>query len=149
MSRSFERSSGHSSSNSTSVRAIARAFAEACVSSTKNSRFWGVSRRGIGPALFTRSSRPKTPLVKRPSDREVQRAGEPGEEAVDGERDERPRLEEPHQEAHREVRGHRRAERADECLAANAVPVVAEELRELERGRGADDRRREQEREAG
>ncbi len=37
---------------------------------------------------------------------------EPGDEAVDGERRQRPRLEEAHQEAHREVGGDRRAERA-------------------------------------
>src|SRR5439155_6226635 len=39
------------------------------------------------------------------------------------------------------------AERADERLAADAVPLVAEELRELQHRRRADDRRREEERE--
>src|SRR2546429_2637 len=34
-------------------------------------------------------------------------------------------------------------------LAAHAVPLVADELRQLEDGRGADDRRREEEREPG
>src|SRR5262249_30231653 len=74
---------------------------------------------------------------------------ETGAEAVDRERHERLRLEEPHQEAHRKVGGQRRAERPDERLAADAVALAAEELGELERRGGADDRRREQEREAG
>src|SRR3954470_12852165 len=51
MSWSFDRSSGHDSSSSTMLRAMSRAFAEACVKSAKNSRFWGVRRRAIAVSL--------------------------------------------------------------------------------------------------
>ena len=61
----------------------------------------------------------------------------------------RVRLEVAHQEPHREVGGRGRAERGDERRAAHAVSVGAQEHRDLQHGRGADDRRREQEREPG
>src|SRR5882672_5863073 len=57
MSSSLPRVSGQESSSSTSVLAISRAFAEAWVKSTKNSRFWGVRRRAIGCSLI-RCARP-------------------------------------------------------------------------------------------
>ena len=55
--------------------------------------------------------------------------GDAGDEAVDGERDQRARLEEAHQEADREVRRDRRAERAGERLAADAVALAARPAR--------------------
>ena len=54
--------------------------------------------------------------------REVDRARRAGAEAVDRERRQRPRLEVPHEEPHREIRGERRAQRADERRPAHAVP---------------------------
>ena len=69
--------------------------------------------------------------------------------AVERERRQPVRLEEAQQEANREIRRHRRAERADESLAPHPVALVSEELRQLENRGGADDRRGEQEGETG
>src|SRR5579862_4313744 len=99
-----------------------------------------------GPGWTSRSGTSSRPGTLR---EEVNRRAEACAEAVDGKRRQRVRLEEAHDEAHREVRGGGGAERRDERLPADAVPVVAEELRQLQERRGADDRSREQEREPG
>ena len=64
-------------------------------------------------------------------DGQVDAASQAENEAPEGERHERPRLEVAHQELDREVGGRRGADRADERLPANAVALVTEELRQL------------------
>src|SRR5436305_6056716 len=142
MSRRSSLLAGQPSINSTRSREISRALSAPWLKRSKNSRFWGVRRSAIGRfyQMFT--------LVTL-GDCEVDRGRKPCEEAVDRERHERLRFEEAHQEADREVGRDRGAERPDERLAAHAVPRAAEELGQLEDRGGADDRRREQEREAG
>src|SRR4051794_28019798 len=81
-------------------------------------------------------------------DGEADRQPSAGDAAVDGERRESVGLEVAQEKPDREVRGHSRTQGADEGLAANAVALLAEQLRELQQARGADDRRREEEREA-
>src|SRR5581483_4711622 len=159
MSRSRSRFSGQSSSSSTSSRAISRAFAEACVNKSKKPRFCGVRRRRAMPGGFYRIAEVENGLGdsaealargggrRRPRRDEGDRRREACAEAVDGERRQRSRLEEAHQEAGCEIGGRGRADGGDERLPAHAVAVVTEELRQLQDGGGADDRRREQERE--
>src|SRR6266550_7275659 len=77
---------------------------------------------------------------------EVDGAGRTEGKAPDGERDEGSRLEVAHEEADGEVRGQPRAQRRDERLTPDPVPLRTEQLRQFEDGRGTDDRGRQQER---
>src|SRR5690242_2856510 len=72
--------------------------------------------------------------VRDSGDQEVDRGGGAGNPAVDRERRQPVGLEEAHQELDGQVRGHRRAQRADEGRAAHAVALRAREVRELQRG---------------
>ena len=63
---------------------------------------------------------------------EVERGGDAGGDAVGGERRQAVGLEVAHQEAHGEIRGRGRAERADERRAAHAVAARAEQVGQLE-----------------
>src|SRR6478672_10174390 len=71
------------------------------------------------------------------------------DQAVDGERREAVGLEVLHEEAHRQVGGDGGAERAHQRRAAHAVTLVPGQLGQLEDRGGADDRRRQEEREPG
>src|SRR3954453_24249003 len=79
---------------------------------------------------------------------EVDGAERADDGAVHGERGQAVGLEEAHEEPHGEVRGDGRAQRADERGPADPVALRAQQLGQLERRGGADDRRGEQEREA-
>ena len=81
------------------------AFAEAWEKRSKNSRFCG---RQPEPAIARLLPECHQIDTRRSGHGEVDRRGDPGDEAVDRERDQRPRLEEAHQEPHREVGGERR-----------------------------------------
>jgi two-component system OmpR family sensor kinase len=80
---------------------------------------------------------------------EAQDAGGAEDQAVDGHRRERPRLEVPHQEPHREVGGDAGDDHADRDLAVDVVAGRAGQAGELQDAGGEDDRGGEQEREAG
>src|SRR5437867_8435794 len=67
-------------------------------------------------------------VVEATLEHEDEQRAETGEEAVDGERRERVRLEVAHQELDREPCGSSCAERTDERLASDAVAVVADEV---------------------
>src|SRR5262245_5636144 len=95
-------------------------------------------------------SRPFKPILPSVSgEEEVERASGAECEAPDRERDQRARLEVAKQEADGEVGGRGGAKRGDERLSADAVAGRAEQVWQFENGRGADDRRGEQEGEAG
>src|SRR5664280_1408992 len=122
----------------------------------------GVSR-GIGAAVLiitharvprpgetgARDSTARTRRAGATALREPNDADQPDDEAVDRERGERPGGEVTGQETHREVRGDARRDAPGEDLRADAVAVVAEQVGQLVDARGQDDRRREEEREAG
>jgi two-component system, OmpR family, sensor kinase len=80
---------------------------------------------------------------------EAQDAGGAEDQAVDGERGQRPGLEVLHQEAHREVGRDAGDDHADRDLAVDVVARRARQGGELQHARGEDHRGGEQEREAG
>src|SRR5204863_2740431 len=79
---------------------------------------------------------------------EVERAGQACGKTVRGERREPIRLEETHQEPNGQIRGQSGADGGDERGTAHAVPLRAEELRELQCCGRTDDRCGEEERES-
>src|SRR4051794_37075972 len=79
------------------------------------------------------------------AEREADREDGTDHAAVDGEWSQAVGLEEAEQELHREIGGDRRAERADQRLAADVIPLRAQQIGQLEDAGGADDRRGEQE----
>src|SRR5262245_16026244 len=82
-------------------------------------------------------------------DGEADRQRDADDQAVDGERSQAVGLEEPKQETDGDVGGERRSEGSHERLSTHVVALRTEQLGQLERGGRADNRRREQEREAG
>src|SRR3954447_16490457 len=83
------------------------------------------------------------------AEREGDRENGADRAAVDGKWRQAVGLEEPQEEPDGEVRGDGGAEGADQGLPADVVPLRAEQVRQLQKAGRADDRRGEQEGEAG
>src|SRR5213593_943087 len=126
-------SSGNRCSSSASSREISTVFADAWENSAKNSRFCGFSLSASGAPFLVTGCSPDCYTAGRRHDacnsgQEVDAGRGARGEAVDGERGQRLRLEEPHQETDGEIGGDGRAARGNDCLPADAVAVRAEEL---------------------